>query len=234
MRVVRAPAGQRKSGRGVGAPHPNPTNPLPATSSPLSPLPSPPLPLPPAEQRPADDCAGARMRDGRLRALCAGPPHHALQVWGAALRCAVVGCSPDVGLCGIARRGMPGEGRMPGVASSCGPARSLPGAPASLAHPLPNPPSHPNPTPLLCPLCARSATNYCGTANNAGAILVLGRDLVMVRPRWCRCCCHRCCWCCWLCVWLLVVCLPWRLGGQQPTGVWQLGHLLPAAGCGPV
>lgn len=25
-----------------------------------------------------------------------------------------------------------------------------------------------------------SATNYCGTANNAGAILVLGRDLVMV------------------------------------------------------
>jgi len=23
-----------------------------------------------------------------------------------------------------------------------------------------------------------SATNYCGTANNAGAILVLGRDLV--------------------------------------------------------
>ena len=26
-----------------------------------------------------------------------------------------------------------------------------------------------------------SATNYCGTANNAGAILVLGRDLVMVR-----------------------------------------------------
>ena len=28
-----------------------------------------------------------------------------------------------------------------------------------------------------------SATNYCGTANNAGAILVLGRDLVMVRPK---------------------------------------------------
>ena len=27
-----------------------------------------------------------------------------------------------------------------------------------------------------------SATNYCGTAGNAGAILVLGRDLVMVRP----------------------------------------------------
>jgi hypothetical protein len=25
-----------------------------------------------------------------------------------------------------------------------------------------------------------SATNYCGTANNAGAILVLGRDLVVV------------------------------------------------------
>ena len=25
-----------------------------------------------------------------------------------------------------------------------------------------------------------SATNYCGTANNAGAILVLGRDFVMV------------------------------------------------------
>lgn len=25
-----------------------------------------------------------------------------------------------------------------------------------------------------------SATNYCGTAGNAGAILVLGRDLVMV------------------------------------------------------
>jgi len=25
-----------------------------------------------------------------------------------------------------------------------------------------------------------SATNYCGTANNAGAILVLGRDLIMV------------------------------------------------------
>lgn len=24
-----------------------------------------------------------------------------------------------------------------------------------------------------------SATNYCGTANNAGAILVLGRDLVV-------------------------------------------------------
>jgi hypothetical protein len=28
-----------------------------------------------------------------------------------------------------------------------------------------------------------SATNYCGTAGNAGAILVLGRDLVMVRGR---------------------------------------------------
>jgi hypothetical protein len=25
-----------------------------------------------------------------------------------------------------------------------------------------------------------SATNYCGTANNAGAILVVGRDLVVV------------------------------------------------------
>lgn len=29
-----------------------------------------------------------------------------------------------------------------------------------------------------------SATNYCGTANNAGAILVLGRDLVRM-----TCCC---------------------------------------------
>ena len=39
----------------------------------------------------------------------------------------------------------------------------------------PAPPGAPPPPPP-----ARSATNYCGTANNAGAILVLGRDLVMV------------------------------------------------------
>ena len=31
-----------------------------------------------------------------------------------------------------------------------------------------------------------SATNYCGTANNAGAILVLGRDLVMVSAHICN------------------------------------------------
>lgn len=33
-----------------------------------------------------------------------------------------------------------------------------------------------------------SATNYCGTANNAGAILVLGRDLVSGCPCPAACC----------------------------------------------
>lgn len=34
-----------------------------------------------------------------------------------------------------------------------------------------------------------SATNYCGTANNAGAILVLGRDLVCATIWVCMCTC---------------------------------------------
>jgi len=47
--------------------------------------------------------------------------------------------------------------------------------PGTLAR-LPQATLQPPPRSSLC-----SATNYCGTANNAGAILVLGRDLVMVR-----------------------------------------------------
>lgn len=53
--------------------------------------------------------------------------------------------------------------------------------PPSAIHPClpaPAPTTGSIPHPPLTP--ARSATNYCGTANNAGAILVLGRDLVMV------------------------------------------------------